>query len=553
MARLALHFMVLCASAIATIAVAGNEAALPFRRRMDATVTPVSTTTTTAAGGSGEPTASSTSSRSGGKKTTTTTTTVVTVEEPDDRSSSSSSSTGTGARNAANTGKASTTTTTSTAAAKKTFIPKAVLPVTTTEHKKMPVKPNPRSPIPVQQTEKEPVTPLSLTQQKMLNARAAAIEATAAKGKNTVTTEKSPLIHKMPPSPVELERKAAIHTAPDTIAQHSNKRHVAPKAAIAAKNKKWIRQKGASDCMWDTRSVNGASFDLRNLRRMDNELSYHITNGDGETDVHEHTGDYSFAWNICADVSPVSEPFDGICKESQHGPVIEYMNRTADVHHEAYKECHSIGEYIPDQSEHRWALLNPDDPTVGVSLVYPNNSWDTETCSDGSSRTATIEVFCSENEFEVMSMNEASECQYRFIMSSMYACPAQCEITDIGGLCSGAGECEYDSDNQVPFCECDYGYHGSACELGWRHNFPVLTVVFWCIVCFSLYKFNRYRQDKAKADLNGWHIDKPHMMQDDRVDVSFDADAVGHLEVSPLMYGTHEQEQTDEDLHARFG
>jgi len=98
-------------------------------------------------------------------------------------------------------------------------------------------------------------------------------------------------------------------------------------------------------------------FDLRPLRVVEPALSYHITDdsvsssyvsgssssGD-KTGRHEHTKDYSFAWNICADVTQSSMPYgtnpvstgtvapaaasstDGACKAEQTGSAVQYVS-----------------------------------------------------------------------------------------------------------------------------------------------------------------------------------------------------------------------------------
>lgn len=210
-------------------------------------------------------------------------------------------------------------------------------------------------------------------------------------------------------------------------------------------------------CVWN--SLAGATFDLRPLRvENEAELSYHIYDGDIPC-TEEHEYKYNFAWNFCHDVTKASDPTHdngkNICENNQKGAAIQFMDRVSD----GYKECHVIGRYDPAHENSEFSLLSSHDPAAGVSMTYPLG----EKCPHGILRSATIDVQCANIRMEVDSALEPSPCAYHMVMKSWHGCPTECPVTD-AGLCSSHGHCHYDDSARQPYCYCNEGYAGDACE-----------------------------------------------------------------------------------------
>jgi hypothetical protein len=218
-----------------------------------------------------------------------------------------------------------------------------------------------------------------------------------------------------------------------------------------------VWQTYGEQCMW--KSLAGATFDLRPLRVTNEQaFSYHIIDGDLPC-TSELEPTYSFAWNFCDDVTQASEPTfatgGNICRNDQRGAAIQYLNRTSD----GYKECHVIGRYDPSNENSEFNLLVAHNPAAGVSMTYPKG----EKCPNGVLRSATVDVQCANVRVEIDSALEPSKCQYHMVMKSWYGCPTECPVT-ASGLCSSHGHCYYDSTLKLPYCYCNEGFTGDACE-----------------------------------------------------------------------------------------
>lgn len=219
-----------------------------------------------------------------------------------------------------------------------------------------------------------------------------------------------------------------------------------------------LKLNSAGECSWDSNT--GATFNLQPLEVTDeNALSYHIFDGDIPC-TPEHEPNFSFAWNLCHRVTEASEPLHAtkgvaICRSDQRGAAIQFINRKSD----GYTECHVIGRYDSGNENSEFALLEAHNPAAGVSMTYPLG----EKCPGGILRSATIDVQCANVKVEVDSAQEPTKCQYHMVMRSWHGCPTECPVTE-NGLCSSHGHCSYDYTAKVPYCYCNEGYYGDACE-----------------------------------------------------------------------------------------
>lgn len=154
--------------------------------------------------------------------------------------------------------------------------------------------------------------------------------------------------------------------------------------------------------------------DLRPLTVTDPKaLSYLIKDGDIPC-TPEIEPTYSYVFNFCTDVTLASFP-SGVCKETQMGAALQYIDRK-----DGYKECNVIGLYDPARDDTYFSLLDPKDPSKGVSMKYMFG----HKCPNGQLRSATIDVMCQNTKEPIIdSATEPTECGYHLIMRSMHGCP----------------------------------------------------------------------------------------------------------------------------------
>jgi hypothetical protein len=164
-------------------------------------------------------------------------------------------------------------------------------------------------------------------------------------------------------------------------------------------------------CQWKSRV--GATYDLRALTIIDDKAaSYFIADGDIPcTPEIERT--YSYVWNFCADVTSTS--FPSVCDASRMGAALQYYQRDSD----GYSECNVIGHYDPARDDTYFSLIDPNDPSQGVSMKYLFG----DQCPKGQLRSATIDVLCGNVKSEILSALEPSTCEYHLQMKSYYGCP----------------------------------------------------------------------------------------------------------------------------------
>ena len=200
----------------------------------------------------------------------------------------------------------------------------------------------------------------------------------------------------------------------------------------------------------------GATFDLRPLTAAQGAAakSYYILDGDIPC-TPETEPSFSYTWNFCADVTSASLP--GACSGmGKSGVALQYLQL------DGFSDCYIIGKYDAAQDDLHYSLLSPVDPSKGILLTYPHG----ERCANdptGAMRSTTIEVQCANTKTTVVSAQSPASCQYRLVMKSINGCPTECPITS-NGLCNSHGHCAYDSKSGTPYCYCNEGFYGAACD-----------------------------------------------------------------------------------------
>lgn len=182
---------------------------------------------------------------------------------------------------------------------------------------------------------------------------------------------------------------------------------------------------------------NGASYDLTSLR---------VTDSLKEVYILEDESDFSYVFNFCSSVTAASRPNQ--CRGKTEASILQY---------DTNGNCYSAGYFI--RNSETWALIDDANPAKGVSLSYGAG----DLCDRMSKRDATIDVYCANTEFKAGKAQEPRTCSYHLTVESYYGCPAGCAISD-SGLCSGHGECAWDSDALSGKCVCDDGYSGDDCS-----------------------------------------------------------------------------------------
>lgn len=144
----------------------------------------------------------------------------------------------------------------------------------------------------------------------------------------------------------------------------------------------------------------------------DDKESYLIKDGDIPC-TPEKEPTYSYVFNFCSDVTTASFP-KAVCSDLQMGSAIQYIDRS-----DGYKECNVIGHYDPLRDDTYYSLLDPADPSKGVSIKYMFG----HKCPNGNLRSATIDVMCENVKAVIDSAQEPTECEYHLVMRSQYGCP----------------------------------------------------------------------------------------------------------------------------------
>lgn len=151
----------------------------------------------------------------------------------------------------------------------------------------------------------------------------------------------------------------------------------------------------------------------------DDDSCYNIRDGDIPC-TPEIEPTYSYVWNFCADVT--ESAFPDVCNPQKMAAAFQYIHRLSDN----YQECNIIGHYDASRDDTYFSLLNPSDPSKGVSMTYQYG----DVCGKTNVfRSATIDIQCANVKAEVISATEPSKCQYHLTMNSYYGCPQVRVIT----------------------------------------------------------------------------------------------------------------------------
>ncbi len=119
--------------------------------------------------------------------------------------------------------------------------------------------------------------------------------------------------------------------------------------------------------------------------------------------------------------------------------------------------CHRLNSNSTDRA---WALVDPVDPTRGVTLTYLHG----DSCGHGISRELEITFLCADVYSNQPStrVTEVSTCRYELAFESVFGCPLECPFAN-RKLCGGHGVCGIDTDLGAPRCFCDAQHTGTDC------------------------------------------------------------------------------------------
>lgn len=268
-------------------------------------------------------------------------------------------------------------------------------------------------------------------------------------------------------------------------------------------------------CQW--KSLSGANYDLRPLSLPSSKASYYIEDGDIPC-TPEKEPTFSWEWNFCANVAPVPKPCSKMGKTS--GVALQYLEMS-----DGFYDCYIIGRYDPAHDDLYFSMLDPTDPSKGVSMRYPDGEKCTLPGSAGGAgnsgtrlRSATIDVICDDVALKVESATEPETCEYHMVMRSWHGCPTTCPVTS-HGLCNSHGHCAYDQKKNEAYCYCNAGWGGSDCskrvsssnsdsssgssgqsmQIGFLVVLLLITVVLVALVGLMGYKINVYRKQQEIA------------------------------------------------------
>ena len=271
---------------------------------------------------------------------------------------------------------------------------------------------------------------------------------------------------------------------------------------------------------------------------------------------------YSYVWNFCSAIPTSSDP--SFCNKT--GISLQYLVRASD----GYKECHVIGTYDPKQDDLIYSLLDPSDPSKGVSMRYGNGDRCEAFKTKGVYRSTTLDVQCANVKMSILSATEPNTCQYHMLLKSYYGCPAvrsyshflqsphlllhhfssfvfssflsfistlllflfivhhpfsplqECPITS-NGLCDSHGYCRFDKLKKKSYCYCNQGYSGDSCgtrgggaqaaiydghsvQVGLTATLLVVTLALLAVVGYMIWRVAEYRKEQAYASLSSGYL-----------------------------------------------
>jgi hypothetical protein len=162
--------------------------------------------------------------------------------------------------------------------------------------------------------------------------------------------------------------------------------------------------------------ISGSHFDLRPLTLAPNaESAYAIIDGDIPC-TPETEPSFGYTWNFCSNVPAAAVPQACIDTGKTASVVFQHVKYSATSYY-----CYILGHFDPNFHELTYQLIDPKDPTKGVSIRYPNG----DECSKSNSkhRSATIDVHCANVKSVIVSAQEPEICDYHMVMKSYYGCP----------------------------------------------------------------------------------------------------------------------------------
>ena len=204
-------------------------------------------------------------------------------------------------------------------------------------------------------------------------------------------------------------------------------------------------------------SQHGATFDLENMVRSANELSYIVE--DGNIPCSHHTEkNYTYIFNICGVVEKGIPVACNSLKGLDIAGAIQIDNN--DTPNDPTDDtCRVVGDYT--QSTFDIKLYDQNDPTKGLELSYLGG----EKCSHGNmNRRFVMNILCDETLASRPShIYELSHCDYTATIPSAFGCPLECPVAN-RAICGGQGQCAYDTDARKARCFCYHGYKGNDCN-----------------------------------------------------------------------------------------
>ncbi len=139
--------------------------------------------------------------------------------------------------------------------------------------------------------------------------------------------------------------------------------------------------------------------------------SYTIVDGDIPC-TPETEPSFAYTFNFCRNVAPIP----GVCSSmGKSGVALQYIDLG-----KKDSDCYVIGVYDPKKDDLSYSLIDKNDPSKGVSMLYPYG----ERCSlSGIMRSSRIDVQCYDVEMQVMSAQATTHCSYNLVVRSYHGCP----------------------------------------------------------------------------------------------------------------------------------
>lgn len=193
----------------------------------------------------------------------------------------------------------------------------------------------------------------------------------------------------------------------------------------------------------------GATFDLLDLERHDDQPAYIVEDGDLPCTTGIIEQNYTYVFNVCGTVlSSLPKACLQMSGLSTAG-AIQVDKRATINDNDDY--CYIVGAYSDKTSSLK--LISEDDPTKGLRLTYFGDYCHNPVVQ----RKFHIELTCEDALNPVpRHAYETSYCEYTTTIPSVYGCPLECPVAQ-RKLCGGNGHCSYDTDKGAARCFCNHG------------------------------------------------------------------------------------------------